>query len=90
MTNPDEVGAAAVDYLRYSGYAVSAWLWARMALTAERLRQGTDPVYAASKIDLAKFYYVRILPRMISHRDVMLAGGDTLMHVESAVFVADH
>jgi alkylation response protein AidB-like acyl-CoA dehydrogenase len=89
MSNPDEVGAAAVDYLFYSGYAVLAWLWARMALTAERLRQGTDPVYAAGKIDLAKFYYARILPRMISHREAMLAGGETLMHVESGVFLAD-
>lgn len=89
MANPDEVGAAAVDYLFYSGYATFAWLWARMALTAERLRQGTDPAYAAGKIDLATFYYARILPRMNGHRDAMLAGGDSLMRVEEGVFLAD-
>ncbi len=27
MKNPDEVGAAAVDYLMYSGYIVLAYLW---------------------------------------------------------------
>ncbi|MBM4205554.1 MAG: hypothetical protein FJ194_15615 [Gammaproteobacteria bacterium] len=38
-----EAACVAVDYLFYSGYAVVAWLWARMALTAERLRQSSEP-----------------------------------------------
>ena len=32
--NPDEVGAAAVDYLRVCGHLVFAYLWARMAKVA--------------------------------------------------------
>ncbi len=35
MKNPDEVGAASVDYLMYSGYIVLGYLWLRMALVAQ-------------------------------------------------------
>ena len=35
MQNPDEVGAAAVDYMYFSGYVTLAYLWARMALVAQ-------------------------------------------------------
>jgi len=34
MANLDEVGAASVDYLFYSGYAALAYCWARIAETA--------------------------------------------------------
>ena len=36
MQNPDEVGAAAVDYLRVAGHLVFGYLWARMAQVALR------------------------------------------------------
>jgi hypothetical protein len=35
MQNADEAGAAAVDYLMYSGYVVLAYFWARMAVVAQ-------------------------------------------------------
>lgn len=38
--NPDAVGAAAVDYMYYSGYITLAYLWARMALVAQQALQG--------------------------------------------------
>jgi hypothetical protein len=43
MENADEAGAAAVDYLMYSGYVVLAYFWARMAVVAQaqdRRRRG--------------------------------------------------
>ncbi len=36
MQNPEEVGAAAVDYMYFSGYVTLAYLWARMALGRSR------------------------------------------------------
>ena len=39
MKNPDEVGAASVDYLMYSGYIILGYLWLRMALVANFPRQ---------------------------------------------------
>ena len=42
--NPDEVGAAAVDYLRVCGHLVFAYLWARMAKVALAKRVVGRPV----------------------------------------------
>ncbi|MEZ5595522.1 MAG: acyl-CoA dehydrogenase C-terminal domain-containing protein [Pseudomonadales bacterium] len=90
MANPDEVGAASVDYLFYSGYAVLATMWARMAVTARRrLAEGVDDAYFAAKIDLARYYHARIVPKMAGHKAAMLTGSDNLMQVNDAVFTAD-
>ena len=41
--NPEEIGAASVDYLYFSSYIVFAYLWARMAQVAhEKLESGTQ------------------------------------------------
>ena len=48
--NPDEVGAAAVDYLRVAGHLVFGYFWARMAQVALReiAAGNTDPFYRPS------------------------------------------
>jgi hypothetical protein len=59
MQNPDEVGAAAVDYMYFSGYVTLAYLWARMALVAqEKLAEGsTDVDFYNAKVTTARFYF---------------------------------
>src|SRR5215217_6575814 len=61
--NPDEVGAAAVDYLRVAGHLVHGYFWARMAQVALReIASGnTDPFYQA-KLQTARFYFARLFP----------------------------
>ena len=42
MKNADEVGAASVDYLMFSGYVTLAYFWLRIALVArEKLDAGS-------------------------------------------------
>jgi hypothetical protein len=64
LANPDEVGAAAVDFLRIIGHLVYAYFWARMAKIAlERIRaegDGVDPFYR-NKLTVARFYFQRLL-----------------------------
>lgn len=88
MKNRDEVGAASVDYLMYSGYAVLGYLWARMAKAAQdALDAGTtEEDYYNAKITTAKFYFARILPRTKSHAATMLAGADSLMDLAEEHF----
>mgnify|MGYP000477621299 FL=1 len=82
MHNADEVGAASVDYLMYSGYIAFAYIWAQMAEVAQRqLAAGSsDPLYHG-KIKTARFFFQRLLPRTASHKAAMLAGADALMAV---------
>lgn len=88
MKNREEVGAASVDYLMYSGYAVLGYLWARMAKVAQdALDAGTtEEDYYKAKITTAKFYFARILPRTKSHAATMLAGADSLMDLAEEHF----
>ena len=84
LENADEVGAAGVDYLFYSGYIVLAVFWAKMALAAQSLE---DAEYGQSKIDIANFYFARMLPRCRSHHTSIVSGADNLMQVNDQAFV---
>ncbi|MCL4145255.1 UNVERIFIED_CONTAM: hypothetical protein GTU68_057643 [Idotea baltica] len=92
MKNRDEVGAASVDYLMYSGYVTLAYLWARMAKTAnEQLKEGVnDADFYKAKLITARFYYERILPRTRSLVVTMTSGADNLMELDADLFSVDH
>ena len=88
MKNREEVGAASVDYLMYSGYVCLAYFWADMArLAAEKLAAGTgDEAFYKAKLQTARFYYARILPRTRTHVETMLSGADNLMDMAEEDF----
>jgi hypothetical protein len=88
MKNREEVGAASVDYLMYSGYAVFAYLWARMAKVAQdKLADGSsEELFYNAKLQTARFYFTRMLPRTKAHAATMLAGADTLLDMPEEAF----
>ena len=88
MQNQDEVGAASVDYLMYSGYVTLAYFWAKMADVAQRkLTEGEgDAAFYQAKIETARFYFARILPRTLSHAAMVKAGNSTLAAIDEAHF----
>ena len=48
MANPDEVGAASVDFLMYSGYIVTAWVWGLMGTLAKSKLESSDDGFLSS------------------------------------------
>ncbi|WP_120994723.1 phenylacyl-CoA dehydrogenase [Stutzerimonas urumqiensis] len=88
MKDREMVGAAAVDYLMYSGYVCLAYFWADMArLAAEKLAAGTaEEGFYKAKLQTARFYYDRILPRTRTHVEAMLSGPDNLMDMAEEHF----
>jgi hypothetical protein len=88
MSNPDEAGAAAVDYLMYSGYVSMAYFWARMAIVARQkiAEGGEDKSFYEAKLMTAQFYFERLLPRTESLKATMLAGADSLMQMPEELF----
>ncbi len=87
MGNPDEVGAAAVDYLRVIGHLVMSWFWARMAKVALAKvgEAGADPIYA-SKLATARFYFAKLQPETAMLIRSARAGSASLMSVDEALF----
>ncbi|GGC57886.1 acyl-CoA dehydrogenase C-terminal domain-containing protein [Marinobacter halophilus] len=88
MKDREEVGAAAVDYLMYSGYAVFAYLWARMAKVAlDKMADGTsEEMFYNAKVQTARFYFKRLLPRTKTHAETMLAGSGSLLDMPEEAF----
>ncbi|MFN3295194.1 acyl-CoA dehydrogenase C-terminal domain-containing protein [Caldimonas sp.] len=85
MGNADEVGAAAVDYLRVCGHLVFAYFWARMAKVALAKQDSGDPFYTA-KLATARFYFAKLLPETASLIRTARAGLKPLMEMDEALF----
>ena len=86
MANADEVGAAAVDYLRVAGHLVFGFFWARMAQVAlQKIAQGSNDPFYKAKLQTARFYFYRLFPETASLMLTARSGSDVLMETE-AVF----
>ena len=86
MQNPDEVGAASVDYLRVAGHLVFGYLFARMAQVALRkIAEGnTDPFYVG-KLQTARFYFAKLFPETVTLMRTARAGSKVLMDTDAAL-----
>ncbi len=74
--NPNEIGAASVEYLQTFGYTAFAYMWALMAKAAQG-KEAQDDFYA-SKMGTARFYFARLLPRVQSLAASVRAGSESL------------
>jgi alkylation response protein AidB-like acyl-CoA dehydrogenase len=83
--NADEVGAAAVDYLRVAGHVVFAYFWARMAKVALARQGSGDPFYTA-KLATARFYFAKLLPETAALIRSARAGNKALTEMPEALF----
>ncbi len=83
-SNPNEIGAASVEYLHVFGYTAYAYMWALMARAAMG-KEGQDDFYA-SKLGTARFYFARILPRIHSLSASVKAGSESLYLLDAAQF----
>ena len=82
--NADEVGAASVDYLFYSGYVALAFWWAKAVAAADAGNHPAD--FRTAKRETARFYFARILPRTQSHAAAMRSGSGNLLALDAALF----
>ena len=84
--NPDEVGAAAVDYLRVAGHLVFGYFWARMAQVALReiAAGNTDPFYVG-KLQTARFYFAKLFPETATLMLTARTGSKVLMDTDAAL-----
>ncbi len=85
MGNADEVGAAAVPYLRVVGHLVFSYFWARMARIALEKEGSGDKFYAA-KPATARFYFAKLLPETAGEIRKARAGSATLMALDADLF----
>ena len=76
-SNPEEINASAYDYLMYSGYVVVAYFMVRSMAAA---LAGDDDFYR-EKIDSARFYFAKLLPRTLTLAATIRAGAAAVARV---------
>ena len=82
-TEPEEAGAAAVDYLRLFAFTALAYLWARAAQVS--LPRSHDDFHRA-KLATARFFMQRILPDAAALHAKIVAGAAPVMELDEAMF----
>ena len=83
--NPNEIGAASVEYLHAFGYTAYAYMWARMARVALAAAEDADGFYQA-KLGTARFFFKRLLPRIHSLSEAVRAGSEVLFELDATQF----
>lgn len=81
--NPNEIGAASVEYLQVFGYTALAYMWAKMAAVA--LPKVADSFYQG-KVATARFYVKRLLPRYIGLTAAIKGGAEPLFELDEELF----
>jgi hypothetical protein len=82
--NPNEIGAASVEYLHVFGYTAYAYMWARMAKAV--VSGDAEDDFYTSKLATARFYFARLLPRIHSLSASAKAGSDCLYELQADQF----
>ena len=84
-SNPNEIGAASVEYLHLFGYTAYAYMWARMADCAAA-RRHEDEHFHAGKLASAEFFFRRLLPRCLGLEACIRGGSAPLFGHDAEQF----
>ncbi len=88
MSDPEEAGAAATEYLRLFGLVAMGFMWVRMALIAAEKAPlgGPDAAFYQTKLATARFYMERILPQAGALLVSIKAGKAAMMGLPEEAF----
>ena len=78
-TNKDDVSAAANDYLKTLGYISLAFSWVKV-LTVSFKDFEENKKFHEDKINTAKFYFEKVLPRAEQHFKSAISGSSNIMN----------
>ncbi|ROU01994.1 acyl-CoA dehydrogenase [Marinobacter sp. R17] len=84
--NPNEVGAASVDYLDLFGLTALAYMWARIVKAAAPKAEGDTSGFYTGKLKTARFYFDRMLPKTVSLAEGIRSGSASMMDLTAEEF----
>ena len=84
--DPEEAAAGASEYLRLFALVALAFMWARTAAIALPREATDDTGFYAVKVTTARFYMQRLLPQTGGLLAAIMAGKQTVMALDDAVF----
>jgi len=78
-TDKDDVSAAANDYLKTLGYVSVAYAWIKV-LDVSFKNYNENKKFYDEKINTAKFYFDKVLPRAEHHYKSAISGSSNIMN----------
>src|SRR5579871_1162766 len=84
ITNPNDAGAGAADYLRLMGIVVVGWMWARIVRVAQATnsRSAQNSAFYEQKLISARYWMERMMPECAMLRARIEAGSAAVMAFE--------
>jgi hypothetical protein len=88
LTNPDNAGAGATDYMHLFGLVALGYMWSRLAGEIDHRARKNDPRSEKLKSDLAigRIFMQRTMPETALRLARITAGGDGLMSLPADAF----
>ena len=87
MTNPNNAGAGSVDYMHMMGLTTLAYMWSKMAVTAQSaIDGGSNEDFYPNKLITGRFFMARMLPQIDAHLAKLKTGADPVMALDAAAF----
>ncbi|ORU92033.1 MAG: acyl-CoA dehydrogenase [Cycloclasticus sp. symbiont of Bathymodiolus heckerae] len=86
LSNPDEVGAAASDYLKLFGFVAIGYMWAQMAEQIINNKGNMPDTFYDAKLKTGRFYMQRLLPQTESLLSSLMSGSDNIMDLAESQF----
>jgi alkylation response protein AidB-like acyl-CoA dehydrogenase len=81
-SNPDEINAAAIDYLHAFGLLSFAYMFAKISAAASQ----KDGAFYKNKLTLANYFATRILPELTARAEKITSGSDLIMGFDADYF----
>jgi hypothetical protein len=87
LANPENAGAASLDYLRLFGLTGLAYMWALMARAANAgIAAGDADPYYANKLTTGRYFMERVLPDAGAALAKLKAGAELVMALPAEAF----
>lgn len=76
--NPREIGAASVEYLHAFGLVAYGFMWLKMMVTANPLKESDEAGFYSGKVGVAQFFFGKCLPQVYALITSVYAGSEVL------------
>ena len=85
--NPEDAGAASMDYLTLFGLTALAYMWAMMAEAAQgKIASGDGDPFYADKLITGRYFLERLLPDADAHLAKLKTGSAAMMALRAEAF----
>jgi len=89
MKNPNDAGAASMDFMHLFGLVALGYMWAQMADKAQQgLKEGANgsTQFYETKLATGRYFMERVMPETSAHLARIESGSESMMALDEVAF----